>query len=163
MHNIKKSNVGQKEKFVTSLDKNKSSNKGFDGDIIALWQSHGWYFEPKMDRWEWQRARIFQTVEDLYTQSYVIPYLMPMLENAGAYVISPRERDVNTTEIIVDNDGGLSRGDYKEHNEHEKWIAGKSRGFAYNRAQYENNQNPFKEGTYRQVNTNNDDSKLSKT
>ena len=33
--------------------------------------SHGWYYEPKLDRWEWQRARIFQTVEDLYTQSYV--------------------------------------------------------------------------------------------
>ena len=61
-----------------------------DGRNIALWQSHGWYFEQKLDRWEWQRARIFQTVEDLYPQSYVLPFLIPMLENAGAYVMTPR-------------------------------------------------------------------------
>lgn len=57
---------------------------------IAMWQSHGFYYEAKLDRWEWQRARIFQTVEDLYTQSYVLPYLVPMLENAGANVLLPR-------------------------------------------------------------------------
>lgn len=68
-----------------------------------MWQSHGFYFEPKLNRWEWQRARIFQTVEDLYTQSFVMPYLMPMLENAGAYVMSPRERDTRRAELIVDN------------------------------------------------------------
>ena len=26
--------------------------KGLDGANIALWQSHGWYFEPKLNRWE---------------------------------------------------------------------------------------------------------------
>ena len=34
--------------------------KGLDGKIIAMWQSHGFYFEPKEDRWEWQRARDFK-------------------------------------------------------------------------------------------------------
>ena len=29
---------------------------GLDGTNIALWQSHGWYFEPKLNRWEWQRC-----------------------------------------------------------------------------------------------------------
>ena len=62
----------------------------------------------KLDRWEWQRARIFQTVEDLYTQSYVLPFLVPMLENAGANVLLPRERDCQTAEVIVDNDGCLT-------------------------------------------------------
>ena len=66
---------------------------GLHNRHIALWQSHGWYYESKLDRWEWQRARIFQTVEDLYTQSYVLPFLVPMLENAGANVLLPRERD----------------------------------------------------------------------
>ncbi|MEG2820574.1 MAG: xanthan lyase, partial [Muribaculaceae bacterium] len=76
----------KKDEFITPLDPSARYSKGLDGNIIAMWQSHGWYFEPKLNRWEWQRARIFQTVEDLYTQSYVMPFLMPMLENAGAYV-----------------------------------------------------------------------------
>ena len=45
--------------------------KGLLNRHIAMWQSHGYYYESKLTRWEWQRARIFQTVEDLYTQSYV--------------------------------------------------------------------------------------------
>ena len=100
-----KKNVGPTETkpFVVRNDAEKAP-KGLDGANIALWQSHGWYFEPKLNRWEWQRARIFQTVEDLYPQAYVMPFLMPMLENAGAYVMSPRERDINLTEIIIDND-----------------------------------------------------------
>ena len=96
-----------KEPFVYAVDELSHPEKGLDGKIIAMWQSHGFYFEQTADRWQWQRARIFNTVEDLYTQSYVMPFLMPMLENAGAYVFSPRERDINSVEIIVDNDGGL--------------------------------------------------------
>ena len=39
--------------------------------------------------WEWQRPRLFCTTEDLFTQSFVIPYIIPMLENAGAIVYTP--------------------------------------------------------------------------
>lgn len=88
---------------VTRLGLPYKVTKGLQGRNIALWQSHGYYYEKSLDRWEWQRARIFQTVEDLYTQSYVIPYLVPMLENAGAYIFMPRERDINTNEFIADN------------------------------------------------------------
>ena len=49
-------------------------------------------------------ANLFGTTEDLYTQTIVIPYLFPMLENAGAVVVSPRERDWQKQEVIVDND-----------------------------------------------------------
>ena len=80
--------------LVTPVDPMWRATKGLDGRHIALWQSHGWYYEKKLNRWEWQRARIFQTVEDLYTQSYVLPFLVPMLENAGANVMLPRERDI---------------------------------------------------------------------
>ena len=31
----------------------------------------------------------FCTTEDLFTQSFVIPYIIPMLENAGAIVYTP--------------------------------------------------------------------------
>lgn len=78
--------------------------KGLSHRNIALWQSHGYYYEQSLDRWEWQRACLFQTVEDMFTQSFVLQFLVPMLENAGAYVMLPRERDFNTDEYIIDND-----------------------------------------------------------
>lgn len=135
---------------------------GLDGCNIAMWQSHGWYFEPKLNRWEWQRARIFQTVEDLYTQSYVMPFLMPMLENAGAYVISPRERDVNANEVIVDGDGGYAFDGYRETAGQEKWsdVTTKS-GFAFAKAILENGDNPFRMGKARAVNAVADESEAS--
>ena len=83
-------------------------DRGLTGRSVALWHSHGLYFEMNLDRWEWQRARLFGTVEDLSVMAYVLPYLTGMLENAGANVFLPRERDVQTKEVIVDND--LSTG-----------------------------------------------------
>ena len=43
-------------------------SRGLSGRHIALWHSHGRYYEAKTDRWEWQRAPTHRTVEDLYTQ-----------------------------------------------------------------------------------------------
>jgi len=77
---------------------------GLYNNNIAVWDSHGWYYESKLDRWEWQRARLFGTVEDMSTMSYVLPYLVPMLENSGANVFLPRERDWQSQVVIVDND-----------------------------------------------------------
>ena len=76
---------------------------GLDGRHIALWGSHGWYYNNRSDRWLWQRARLWTTVEDLFTSSYTMPYLVPMLENAGATVIQPRERDTQTAMVIIDS------------------------------------------------------------
>ncbi len=127
---------------------------GLQNRHIAMWQSHGYYYESKLTRWEWQRARIFQTVEDLYTQSYVLPYLVPMLENAGANVLLPRERDVNTAEVIVDNDGSLSgSSQYIEKVSAKKWMEGATSGFAQKKEFYVNNDNPFRDGTFRQIET----------
>jgi len=78
--------------------------KGLFNRNIAMWHSHGWYYEAKLDRWEWQRARLFSTVEDISPLTFVLPYLTPMLENAGANVFLPRERDTQIHEVIVDND-----------------------------------------------------------
>lgn len=127
-----------------------SFDKGLTNNHIALWQSHGWYYEQKLGRWEWQRARIFQTVEDLYTQSYVLPFLVPMLENAGANVLLPRERDYNTHEIILDNDDASS---YSETNGKERWQQADSTGFANPKKVYLDGENPFKMGTARQTKT----------
>ena len=77
--------------------------EGLDGRHIALWGSHGWYYNNLSDRWLWQRARLWTTVEDLFTSSYTRPYLVPMLENAGAVVLQPRERDTQTAMVIIDS------------------------------------------------------------
>jgi hypothetical protein len=135
--------------FVTNLGAQPAA-KGLDGKNIALWQSHGRYFEPTLNRWEWQRACIFQTVEDLYTQSYVVPFLMPMLENAGAYVLCPRERDTNNVEYIIDNDGGNAVGTYHEENV-KHWKKVSQHGFGYTSKVLRDTDNPFTHGTARQT------------
>ena len=121
------------------------------GRTIALWQSHGQYFDQNEDRWQWQRARLLGTVEDLYTQSYVLPLLTPMLENAGAYVMIPRERDMSTYELIIDRDGGYATGHYSEHNGRHHWTDTPSPGFGYQKTTLEDGDNPFTDGGVRMV------------
>ncbi len=147
--------------FISEMDANRHYKHGLDGNIVAMWPSHGWYFEPKLNRWEWQRARLMQTVEDMYTHSYVLPFLIPMLENAGAYVWNARERDTHNFGAVVDNDGGEAQQGYNEHNGKQRWQEGTENGFAYLRQQYRDFENPFTEGTYRMVKAEKDKKKLS--
>ena len=100
--------------IVKNLSTNRISPKGLDNRNIALWHSHGWYYENTLDRWEWQRARDFLTVEDIWTLSFVVPYLTPMLENAGATVWLPRERDLGSKEVIVDAERSSLGSEYLE-------------------------------------------------
>jgi len=93
--------------LIRKIDSN-SSLYGLNENHIALWHSHGRYYDAKLDRWEWQRARLHTTVEDIFPLTFVLPYLAPMLENAGATVFLPRERDIQRNEVIVDNNGSTS-------------------------------------------------------
>ena len=136
-------------------------NRGLSGRHIALWQSHGRYYEAKTERWEWQRAATHRTVEDVYTQSYVLPFLIPMLENAGAVVMTPRERDVQPWEVICDNDPafqeertGMMRrsGRYKETGD---WTE-TTPGFADTKPVWHEYENPFTQGTARMCETSSD-------
>lgn len=63
---------------------------GLEGRHIALWASHGWFRDSHTDLYRWQRARLWTTVEDVFTTAFVAPYLAPMLENSGAIVMQPR-------------------------------------------------------------------------
>ncbi|MHB2152825.1 golvesin C-terminal-like domain-containing protein [Calditrichota bacterium GD2] len=130
------------------------AERGLEGKNIVLWNSHGWYFNHKIGRWEWQRPRLFQSVEDLLTTSFVLPFLAPMLENAGAYLFLPRERDMQTNEVIVDNDSTAPAGRrYSEtilDNLH-FFKTGHTPGFALGHPPYEAGENPFKMGTHRYV------------
>jgi hypothetical protein len=148
--------------FISELDANRHYKHGLDGNIVAMWPSHGWYFEPKLNRWEWQRARLMQTVEDMYTHSYVLPFLIPMLENAGAYVWNARERDTHNYGAVVDNDKcELAQDGYSEHNGKQKWQDGTEPGFSFQRGEYKDFENPFADGTYRMVKAEKDKKKLS--
>jgi len=125
--------------------------KGLQNKYIALWPSHGYYYEQKRARWEWQRPRLFQTVEDLNSESYIFPYLVPMLEHAGANVLLPRERDYHSVEVIVDNDTSCYESVYKETDRKKSWEQGAGFGFARKKEVYLNGENPFTEGSYRQI------------
>ena len=67
--------------------------------------------------------------------------------------MTPRERDTNPYEVIVDNDGQKAKSPYTEQNGVNTWQQGEGTGFAYARATYQNFENPFTEGTYRQTTT----------
>lgn len=121
----------QEEQFLDS---------GLKGRNIALWNSHGWYYEEADDRWKFQRARLWQTVEDLYPTRYVLNYLMPMLENAGAQVWLPRERGVYPYELIIDDPDF-----YEFSGKHAPEVI--DSGFALGDTLIYGNMNPFEEGT----------------
>lgn len=135
----------EKGKFVTHVDGVKAP-LGLQNNHIALWQSHGRYFNQKTNQWSWQRPRLYETCEDLFTQSFVLPFLMPMLENAGAYVMSPRERDIHSVEYIIDNDD--KKSDYEES---VAWSVTSKPGFGWDGSNLQGTQNPFTAGTARMI------------
>ena len=147
-NNLKKTRSESKVKPLKS-----ENNRPFDiahglkGKHIAMQNSHGWFYEPTLDRWEFQRARLFGVVEDTYTMSYVLPFVVPMLENAGAVVMLPKERDWNPEEVIVDNDTN-TEGFMQIDGEKEWKLSEDSLGFANPKATYKFGENPFKMGRY---------------
>ncbi|MDY3915112.1 MAG: xanthan lyase, partial [Phocaeicola sp.] len=70
--------------WVENISRPIEIKQGLQNKHIALWQSHGRYFAQDRGTWKWQRPRLFGTTEDLLTQVFVVPYIIPMLENAGA-------------------------------------------------------------------------------
>jgi hypothetical protein len=142
---------------VRNLSSRNNPAQGLQGRNIVVWPSHGWYYDDESMRWEWQRPRLFQAVEDLIPLSFVVPYLVPMLEHAGATVFLPRERDIQTQEVVVDNDSasGVRQGVYREETPGRRrtFSSGETPGFAQGTPPYALNFNPFRQGTFRIVAT----------
>ncbi|MBQ8152203.1 MAG: xanthan lyase [Prevotella sp.] len=147
------------EPWVKNVSQPHEVTEGLQNRHLSLWASHGRYFDVKANIWKWQRPNLFGTTEDLFTQTIVVPYLIPMLENAGAIVFTPRERVWQREEIIVDNDG--SKRNYIEATSHGKWKTTNIPGFAYHDSAYIDNENPFEAGTARMVKTTNSKSRYS--
>ena len=139
----------QGEPWVRNESRPYSIERGLEGRHLSIWASHGRYYDQSKGKWQWQRPPLFCTNEDLFTQTIVVPYLIPMLENAGAVVFTPRERDWQRHEVIVDNDNSYSLIHYRETNHQQRWTEA-GRGFAYAKTIYRDGENPFEAGTARQ-------------
>jgi len=137
--------------WVSNVSQPYKVTHGLDGRHLSLWASHGRYYDQKKGLWRWQRPNLFCTTEDLFTQTIVVPYLIPMLENAGAVVFTPRERDWQTQEVVVDNDG--PRRNYIEVTRHEHWQTTPQPGFGYHQGTYGDGENPFTAGYARMAKT----------
>ena len=138
--------------WVQNISKPNNITHGLQNRHVSVWASHGRYYDQGKSIWKWQRPNLFGTTEDLFTQTIVVPYLIPMLENAGAIVFTPRERDWQKSEIIVDNDGSYGNSIYKEFGESKKWSS-VSQGFAQHNGLYTDRENPFTSGTTRMIST----------
>ena len=149
------------EPWVSNVSRPAKFTNGLHNRHLTVWQSHGRYYDNKKGFWKWQRPNLFGTTEDLFTQTIVVPYLIPMLENAGAVVFTPRERDWQTDEYIIDAEGSLGnigRG-YDEYAEGRQWTPTGQRGFAPHAGHYVDNENPFQAGSARMIKTTKKDGK----
>ncbi len=115
--------------WVSNLSQAGQANAGLRGRHLSLWASHGKVYSNGEHKWIWQRPRLFCTTEDLLTQSIAVPFLYPMLERAGAIVFTPRERDWQRREVVVDNDFPTQNGSYTEEMGLYEWETHKT-GFS---------------------------------
>ena len=142
------------EPWVSNASRPYAISEGLQGRHLAITPSHGLYYKNDSTRWKWQRPSLYCTREDLLTQSIVIPYLTPMLENAGAVVFSARERDRQPHDIIIDNDNtGHDHGLYIEEKHHKARWESESAGFAIPKGLLLHGDNPFDLGTSRTIST----------
>ncbi|HJZ39040.1 MAG TPA: hypothetical protein VJ203_01600 [Bacteroidales bacterium] len=125
-------------------------SSGLSGNHIALWPSHGYFYDQAQDRWRWQRARLYGTVEDIFPFSFVVSYLAPMLENAGATVIIPRERDTQVHEVVVDNDTIQGASRLEIVNGKNSWEKSVKGGFLPRDTIF-TGENPFVMGSYLKI------------
>lgn len=132
--------------WVRNISQPYSSPNGLSGKHIALWGSHGRYYHQTMEQWLWQRAKLWTTVEDVYTSSYTMPFLVPMLENAGAVVVQPRERDTQEVEDVVDEVEAIRRLGEEAKG---KWVKGEGSGWGEDNDEVLlEGENPFEKGGY---------------
>ncbi len=92
----------------------------------TIWLSagHGWQFDPRRKTFKTQRHNTHGVVEDFATIESVNYHLLQYLYRAGGNVWTVRERDMNTEEIILDNDNP------KIYRETGKWTRSKTNGYA---------------------------------
>ncbi len=71
------------------------------GMVIHLSAGHGYVAHPA--GMGWQRPHMHGLLEDTWTATFATDDLIPALERAGALVLTPRERDQNTSVVVADD------------------------------------------------------------
>ncbi len=117
---------------------------GLSGKTVYLSPGHGFTWTQALDAWATQRGNTHNLVEDLLNAEAALHYLVPLLHNAGAQVVTMRERDMQTQMVVVDDAGA----GYSETGP--GWAKGSNPGYAY-KAQHDGGENHMTMGSYRSV------------
>ena len=119
------------------------------GRSVYVSAGHGWYWSDVLGRWATQRGNTHDIVEDLVNSEAVNHYLMPLLRNAGAQVITMREHDLQAEMVVVDDGDPAPAGGEGGYQETGGFDKGTDKGFANGKAPYSGSANPFALGGYR--------------
>lgn len=84
-------------------------NGALSGKRVVLNQSHGWLDDNSPNRWRVQRTNTWEVLEDYGSPMFMNMYVIPLLQNAGAWVRPVREPDNQTNMVVVDNAMGSPR------------------------------------------------------
>ena len=113
-----------------------TGNGALSGKTVWLSPGHGWLYFSSLSTFSTQRGNTNGMVEDFGSIENINQYLMRYLMNAGANVWSVRERDMNTNEVIVDNDDGAP-----SYTETGSWATSGSTGYNGGTYRYTNSTN----------------------
>jgi N-acetylmuramoyl-L-alanine amidase len=109
--------VRSEPRAVTRLGSTSTANfkeqGALAGKVVYLSAGHGFTWTASQNAWATQRGMTNELVEDLVSTETVNQYLVPLLLNAGARVVTVREADLNTNLVVVDDGsaGYLESGD----------------------------------------------------
>ncbi len=120
------------------------------GKTVFINQSHGWFDDFEVvNRWRVQRGDAFGTLEDFDSGEFINQYVLPLLRNAGAKVMTVRESDHQTNMVIVDNADGTSNPSNGTYVETGSWADSSLNGFKQKTGASWNgvNINPFNQGS----------------
>jgi len=123
---------------------------GLSGKTIYVSPGHGWVYDTDSLTWSTQRGITQGMREDDSNTEIVSYFLVPYLQNAGAFVFSARETDRNESFVVVDDADGSAfpaSGIYEEGGIWAETTSGKG----YGRTSYpiDINNNVFENGKYR--------------
>lgn len=121
------------------------------GKTIFLSAGHGWYYNGTT--FTTQRGVNCEIVEDFENAEKLNYFLTRYLINAGAKVVTARERDFQGNIVIVDNDGQNGSSTYTEYGS--GWFNSSLAAFANGNSPYLDGENPFSFGTNRLIQTTN--------
>lgn len=101
------------------------------GKTVYLNQGHGWFDDIDFGRWRVQRGIVLSSglLEDFTNGETMNLFLIPYLMNAGATVLTVRERDHQTNMVIIDNEDGTSNPSNGTYVETGTWANSTLRGF----------------------------------